>query len=192
MPSPHNRSDDEYELPDKTPKGKEKAPNPGNPSQVPSPIINPPANPTIIMLHTKDYSNVSRIADRDHLTDNNWHEWKECFRRVIKNCDITGYVDGTLKRPSAFDDPGGAANWDKNDIWAQQVLIQNVTSSHMNHVGSKLTAFLMFGALVDTHKNKVHQMVNHIQTLLYETKAGETNDIPKHLDTLKPYWDCLN
>jgi hypothetical protein len=192
MPSPHNRSDDEYELPDKTPKGKEKAPNPGNPSQVPSPIINPPANPTIIMLHTKDYSNVSRIADRDHLTDNNWHEWKECFRRVIKNCDITGYIDGTLKRPSAFDDPGGAANQDKNDTWAQQVLIQNVMSSQMNHVGSKLTAFLMFGALVDTHKNKVHQMVNHIQTLLYETKAGETNDIPKHLDTLKPYWDCLN
>jgi hypothetical protein len=32
-------------------------------------------------------------------------------------------------------DPIGGHNWDKNDTWAQQVIIHNVTSSQMNHVG---------------------------------------------------------
>jgi hypothetical protein len=85
-----------------------------------------------------------------------------------------------------------ASNWDKNDAWAQQVIIQNVTSLLMNHVRSKPTAFLMFGALVDTHKNKAHQTINHIQMLLYETKASEGDDISKHLNTLKSYRDQLN
>jgi gag-polypeptide of LTR copia-type len=145
-----------------------------------------------MLLRTKDYSNVSKIAERDHLTDDNWHEWKERMKRVFTNCDITGYVNGTVKRPTLFQDPVGANNWDKNDAWAQQVIIQNVTSSQMNHVGAKFNAGDMYAALTDTHDNKAHQTVNHIQTLLYETKAGETDDILKHLDTLKSYRDRLN
>jgi hypothetical protein len=35
-------------------------------------------------------------------------------------------------------------------------------------------------------------MVNHIQTLLYKTKAGENDNILKHLDILKLYRDHLN
>jgi hypothetical protein len=114
------------------------------------------------------------------------------MQHILTNCEITGYVDGTLKRPLLFDDPAGASNWDMNDCWAQQVIIQNVTSSQMNHVRSKATAESMYSALVDTHDNKAHQTVNHIQTLLYETKAGENDNILKHLDILKSYRDCLN
>ena len=33
--------------------------------------------PSVKLLKTKDYSNVSRIVERDHLTDENWHEWKD-------------------------------------------------------------------------------------------------------------------
>jgi hypothetical protein len=83
-------------------------------------------------------------------------------------------------------------NWDKNNAWVQQVIIQNVTSLQMNHIGSKVTTESMYAALVDTHDNKAHQTVNHIQTLLYEMKASETNDILKHLDVLKSYRDRLN
>jgi hypothetical protein len=62
----------------------------------------------------------------------------------------------------------------------------------MNHVGSKNSAQEMYSALVDTHKNKAHQMVNHIQTLLYKTKVGDSDDLLKHLDILKSYRDRLN
>jgi hypothetical protein len=112
----------------------------------------------------KDYSNVSKVAECDHLTDENWHKWKEHIRCVFTNWDIIGYIDGTIQRPITSRDPAGASNWDKNDAWAQQVIIQNVTSSQMNHVGSKPTAVLMFGALVDTHENKVHQTIKHSYT----------------------------
>jgi hypothetical protein len=140
----------------------------------------------------KNYSNVSRIVERDHLNDENWHEWKERMKRVFLNCDITGYTDGSIKRSRYSEDPGGARNWDKNDIWAQQIIISNVTSSQMNHVGSKNSAEEMYSALVDTHENKAHQTVTHIQTQLYETKAGEQDDLLKHLDILKSYRDRLN
>jgi hypothetical protein len=197
-------SDDEYEHPNqppKAPKGKARAPDPLTPTAspippgMPTPNIFPDVPPpqlTIKLLKTKDYSNVSKIAEWDHLTDDNWHEWKERMQRILTNCEITGYADGTLKRPFLFDDPAGASNWDMNDAWVQQVIIQNVTSSQMNHVRSKVTAESMYAALVVTHDNKAHQTVNHIQTLLYEMKATETDDILKHLDTLKSYRDRLN
>jgi len=38
----------------------------------------------------------------------------------------------------------------------------------------------------------VHQTVNHIQCLLYETKLHNANDLLKHLDTLKSYCDHIN
>jgi hypothetical protein len=124
--------------------------------------------------------------------DKNWHEWKDRMKQVFTNCNITGYLIGTIKRLNEYDDPVGAHNWDKNDSWAQQVIIHNVTSSQMNHIRSKTTAEAMYSALLVTHKNKAHQTVNHIQCLLYETKAWEADDFLKHLNTLKSYCDCIN
>ena len=143
--------------------------------------------PKIKLLKTKNYTNVSKVADRNHLNDDNWHEWRERIRRVFNNCEIVGYVNGTLKRPDEKKFPVEATNWDKNDSWAQQVIIQNVTSSQMNHVGSKNTAEGMYSALLDTHENTAYQTVTQIQTLLYETKATESTDLLKHLDILKGY-----
>jgi gag-polypeptide of LTR copia-type len=114
------------------------------------------------------------------------------MKRVFTNCDITGYITDATKRPNEVDDPDGARNWDKNDSWAQQVIIHNITASQMNHVGSKTTAEAMYSALTVTHENKAHQMVNHIQNLLYETKARDTDNVLKHLDILKSYRDHIN
>ena len=91
-----------------------------------------------------------------------------------------------------MDNPDGERNWDKNDTWAQQVIIHNVTSSQMNHVRSKSSAEAMYSALSVTHENKAHQMVNHIQCLLYKTKLNDANNLLKHLDILKSYRDHVN
>jgi hypothetical protein len=50
----------------------------------------------------------------------------------------------------------------------------------------------MYSALSMMHKSKVHQTVNHIQCLLYETKAITGADILKHMDILKSHRDCIN
>jgi hypothetical protein len=148
--------------------------------------------PGVQLLRTKDYMNVSHIAECDHLADDNWHEWNEQMDRVFKLCHITEYMKGTIEKPSLHNDPEGAVNWNINDAWAQQVIISNVTSSQMNHIGSKNTAEEMYSVLSDTHDNKAHTTVTQIQTLLYETKASESDNILKHLDTLKSYWDWMN
>ena len=124
--------------------------------------------------------------------DENWHKWKERMRRVFYNCDINEYVTGEIKCPNEAIDPIGALNWDKNDSWVQQIIMHNVTSSQMNHVGPKLSAEEIFSALSITHDNKAHQTVNHIQCLLYETKLLNADDLLKHLDTLKSYHDRIN
>ena len=148
--------------------------------------------PSIKLIWTRNYTNVNKITERDHLMDDNWHEWKERMRRVFYNCDINEYVTGAIKRPDEAIDCMGALNWDKNDSWAQQIIIHNVTSTQINHVGSKSTAEEMFSALSVTHDNKVHQTINHIQCLLYRTKLLDAEDLLKHLDTLKSYRDRIN
>ena len=99
---------------------------------------------SVDLIWTKEYSNVNKFSDQNHLMDDNWHVWKERMQRVFINCDITGYITGTVECPDESVDPTGACNWDKNDTWAQQVIIQNITSSQMNHVGSKTSAQMMY------------------------------------------------
>ena len=124
--------------------------------------------------------------------DENWHKWKERMRWGFYNCDITGYITGDIKHLNEAIDPIGTWNWDKNESWVQQIIMYNVTSLQMNHVGSKSSAEEMFSALSITHNNKVHQTVNHIQCLLYETKLLNADNLLKYLDTLKSYCDRIN
>jgi hypothetical protein len=86
--------------------------------------------PTVNLIRTKEYLNVSKITNRDHLTNKNWHKWKDCMKQVFNNHDIMGYIMGMVKRPNKDDDMAGACNWDKNDSWWSRVcrhLLQVVT-----------------------------------------------------------------
>ena len=78
------------------------------------------------------------------------------MRWVFYNYDINEYVIGDIKRPNEAIDSIGTLNWDKNNSWAQQIIMHNVTFSQMNQVGSKLSAEEMFFALSVTHENKAH------------------------------------
>ena len=93
--------------------------------------------PSIKLICTRNYTNVNKITEHNHLMDKNWHEWKERMRRVFYNCDVNEYDTGETKHPNEAINPIGALNWDKNNSWVQQIIIHNVTSTQMNHVGSK-------------------------------------------------------
>ena len=69
--------------------------------------------PSINLICTKEYLNINRITDCDHLTDDNQHKWKERMKQVFFNCDITGYIKGDVKCPNEIIDPVGTWNWDK-------------------------------------------------------------------------------
>jgi hypothetical protein len=148
--------------------------------------------PMIHLICTKEYSNVNKIMECNKFMDKNWHEWHKRMKQVFINCEITGYTNGTVKCPEASIDLSSVCNWDRNDTWAQQIIIDNVTSSQMNHVRSKMSAEVMYLVLSMTHESKAHQTVNHIQCLLYEMKAITGTNILKHMDTLKSHCDCIN
>ena len=55
--------------------------------------------PSITLIRTRNYTNINKITERDHLMDNNRHEWKERMRRVFYNCDINEYITEEIKPP---------------------------------------------------------------------------------------------
>src|SRR5262245_7803220 len=167
-------------------------PNPGNPPHNPGRAPENPEEVTPDLLRTKEYSAVCRMPERDHLTDDNWHDWKGCMERIFENCDVNGYVYGEIEQPEKSVSEYGNYNWKKNDMWAQQVILSNVSAAQRNHIRSKKTAAEMFAALRLTHDSQAHTSVNYLQTVIYETKAKEDDDIGKHLDTLKSYRDKIN
>ena len=70
-----------------------KAKEQGNPTNTPCDMPASDDKPTagtveyIKLIRTKEYSNVSKMSDHDHLTDANWHKRKERMQRVFINCD---------------------------------------------------------------------------------------------------------
>ena len=111
---------------------------------------------------------------------------------VFTNCDITSYIDGTILRVVPEQDCIGARNWVKNDSWAQQVIMDNVSTTQMNHIRSKRTAHAMYEGLASTHEDMVFYTVNNIENLLQTAKATDSDDLLKHLDTLKGLCDHMN
>ena len=111
---------------------------------------------------------------------------------VFTNCDITGYIDSTILQVAPDQDGIGARNWVKNDSWAQQVIMDNVSTTQMNHIRLKRTAHAMYEGLASTHEDMVFYTVNNIENLLQTAKASDGDDSLKHLDTLKGLRNRMN
>jgi len=157
------------------------------------PVNNPLANnPTIALICTKEYTAINRLPEQSHLTDDNWYDWKERMNRVFTNCDITGYIDGTILQVAPDQDGIGARNWVKNNSWAQQVIMDNVSTTQMNHIHSKRTGHTMYEGLASTHEDMTFYTVNNVENLLQTAKASDGDDLLKHLDTLKGLCDHMN
>jgi len=111
---------------------------------------------------------------------------------VFTNCDITGYIDSTILQVAPDQDGIGARNWVKNDSWAQQVIMDNVSTTQMNHIRLKRTAHAMYEGLASTHEDMVFYTVNNIENVLQTAKANDGDNLLKHLDTLKGLHDHMN
>jgi hypothetical protein len=112
-------------------------------------------------------SNITRVSAREGssitklsepLTKDNWMSWHERIKRVLRLCGVISYAEGTIPRPNSDDDPN-IGNWEYNDNYAQVMIINNITSTEMVHVGQCDTARAMCESLEAIHEFKGHQTI---------------------------------
>ena len=114
------------------------------------------------------------------------------MRRTFKQCRVSGYVYGNIKRPDPTADAVSMENWDLNDNYARMLIFKNIATSQKIHVGYDLTAHEMWCNLEAIHEVTGHTtIINYIRTL-FKCNAEEGDDIVEHLNNLKKTWERVN
>jgi hypothetical protein len=142
---------------------------------------------TTSYILAKESSNTIKLSEL--LDENNWVIWKERMKLALHICGLEGYAEGVIKHP---EEPLAAKCWDFNDSRAQFIVINNVTSGQMVHIGLCSTTQKMWLNLEAIHEAKSHHSaIANICNLLHIVAKKDTN-IGDHLMTLKTYWECVN
>jgi hypothetical protein len=120
------------------------------------------------------------------LSKNNWIAWREHMKHMLCYFRIEEYVVGTIYHPE--DDVDSAKNWDYNDNYTQMIIVNNIASMEMVHIGQCENAKAMWDSLEAVHKSKGHQTIVSVIRNLFHTHATEDN-ISDHFNKLKEYWE---
>jgi hypothetical protein len=146
--------------------------------------VNPPT--TIDKVSTRE-SSVTKIPEP--LTKENWNDWKSRMNPIFNLCDIEGYIDGQIPCPA---NSTQAKNWHFNDNYSKLIIMNNITSLQMIHIGECKTAHLMWASLQAVHEARGHLTIMSIMHNLFHTIAGDNTNIIEHLTQMKVYWERLN
>jgi hypothetical protein len=109
---------------------------------------------------------------------------------MLRYCCIEEYIVGTIYHPE--NDIDSTKNWDYNDNYTQMMIVNNITSMEMVHIGQCKNAKAMWNSLETVHKSKGHQTIVSVIQNLFHTHATEDNNISDHLNKLKEYWERIN
>jgi hypothetical protein len=69
------------------------------------------------------------------LSKNNWIAWREHMKHVLRYCHVEDYITGTIHCPEDDEDTDGTRNWDYNNNYTQMMIVNNITSMEMVHIG---------------------------------------------------------
>jgi transposase InsO family protein len=146
-----------------------------------------PSEPSIRKVKAREGSSITKLPEL--LNESNWMTWRERMKRVLRLCSIEPYVAGKVKVPI---DAKGAENWEFNDIYAQTIIVNNISSTEIVHVSQCDSAKAIWDSLEAVHESKGHQTIVSVIRNLFQTKAEEDSDINEHLNKLKQYWERIN
>ena len=79
---------------------------------------------TIIKI---EYRNFSIMKMKEQLDDTNWVVWCELICHIFMICDIEPYVYGQLKCPDLAVDHQMVEVWHTNDMYAQILIVSNIS-----------------------------------------------------------------
>ena len=147
----------------------------------------PPSQLSIKKVTAIKGSHITKLLEP--LMESNWMAWHECMKRVLRLCGIEEYVEGKIIRPNNAE---STDNWWYNDNYAQVVIMNNITSTEIIHVGQCSTSQAMWDSLEAVHESKGHQTIVSIIWNLFHMKVDEDSDINGHLNQLKQYWERIN
>ena len=81
-----------------------------------------------------DHLNSSITKMKDRLDETNWVVWRELIRRIFALCGAEPYVYGHLECPDPAVDRQMAEVWHANDMYAQILIVSNISKGQMVHV----------------------------------------------------------
>src|SRR5271154_2221694 len=116
-------------------------------STVNNPASTASTTPHIVITKLEhDQGSITKL--KEPLDDTNWAIWRERIRRIFKLCRVVPYIDGTLPRPdSATTDQDTIDAWDRNDVYAQILITNNISGNQMVHVSRLDTAHQIWTSL---------------------------------------------
>jgi hypothetical protein len=129
---------------------------------------------------------------KERLDDTNWVVWCELIRRIFAICGVEPYVYGQIKCPDPAVDRQMAEVWHTNDMYAQILIVSNISKNQMVHVARLDTAAAIWASLRAIHETKDYGSAIALQHGLFELRAMEGSDIVEHLSQLKQQWEGLN
>ena len=139
-----------------------------------------------------EHLNSSITKMKDRLNETNWVVWRELIRRIFALCGAEPYVYGQLKCPDPDVDRQMAEVWHTNDMYAQILIVSNISKGQMVHVARLNTASEIWASLRAIHETKDYGSAIALQRGLFELRAAEGADIVEHLTQLKQRWERLN
>lgn len=126
---------------------------------------------------------------KEPLDDTNWIAWHGRICRIFLLCGVAPYVYGNLKRPDPTStDPEILGIWDKNDVYAQLLITNNITTDQMAHVTHLETAHAIWNSLKAIHDPPNTPITDTIRRALFRQHASDGDDIAEHLTELKRKW----
>ena len=159
-------------------------------ANIPSTSESPASNPSIPVIKTREGA-ITKVTG-DGLTGPNWVTWQVRMMSLLALCEVEPYVRGEIKQPSMEDDPVGHTNWKKNDNYAKHLITQNVGDESIIHIQHGSTSHVAWKNLEAIYEDKSQETAVAIIRNLWHTTAEEDEDVSKHLNTMKKYWECLN
>ena len=88
--------------------------------------------PKIEKVSACEGSSITKLSEP--LTKTNWLSWREQMKRVLRLCGVEAYAEGTIDRPIG-PMTENTVNWEFNDNYAQVMIINNISSTEIIHVG---------------------------------------------------------
>jgi len=122
------------------------------------------------------HSNITKMLEP--LNDTNWVVWCERIRRLFLLSGAEPYVYGTLKRPNSATSPN-LAIWIKNDVYAQILIMNNITMGQMVHVSQEF-----IGTLKEEYlKRKNRNGTTTQQTFYTNPTTNNKKSLASHLQS---------